>query len=100
MWVNCAYQVPFNASSNISMRQAKKLADELTRINSNLQDSGYPIIKWEEPVIAGEKRSFPFADFHILSPTEYIKDLNDTNYSKEIANISKKENRQQEAIKT
>ena len=100
MWVNCAYQVPFNVSPNISMGQAKKLADELTRINSNLQDSGYPIIKWEEPVIAGEKRSFPFADFHILSPTKYIKELNDINYSKEIANISKKRNRQQEAIKT
>ncbi|RGN59245.1 MULTISPECIES: ComEC/Rec2 family competence protein [unclassified Bacteroides] len=94
MWVNCAYQVPFKTSPNISMMQAKKLADELECINHDLIQSGHPAIRWRKPVIAGEEKHLPFADFQILSPFEYIKELNDANFKKEIANISRNNNRQ------
>lgn len=100
IWMNCAYQVPLKFSPNISMGQAKKLADELICINNNLQKLGYPVVKWEIPVIAGEERHLPFADFQILSPFQSIKDLNDYNFKKEVANISKNYNRQKNALQT
>ena len=88
MWLNCAYDVPFSTSSNVSFRQAKMLADELTSINKALIEDGFPSFKWNETILAGQKKCLPFADFFILSPSDNIKKLNDKNYQKYVANLS------------
>ncbi len=98
MWINCAHQVPVKASSNISYGQAKRLSELLSSINEGLAKEGYPMIKWEEPVLSGQKIHRPYADFDILSPTLNSYDVNMDNFEAECSNISSAHNRQKAAL--
>lgn len=92
MWLNCVYEIPFVSSPNISFRQAKMLADELTQINRELEANGMPLIKWKEDILYDHSiRYFPFADILILSPDADTKALNVDNYLDDIlaANIGR-----------
>ena len=98
IWCNCAYEVPVATSPDISYSHAKKLADLLTGINTDLKNSGYPEVVWQESIIAGQRIEKPFADFLILSPEEVVKTQNDEQYAKAIANISYNHKRQNNAL--
>lgn len=103
MWLNCAYEIPVYSSSNVSFRQAKRLADELTEINLSLEKEGFPKVKWQDPITNDRaKISFPFGDFLILSPAPDIKKMNDENYLEDIANsnIGRKYTVQEKALAT
>jgi beta-lactamase superfamily II metal-dependent hydrolase len=101
MWLNCAYDIPMNGSSDISFKQAQKLADNLKKINTNLIANDVQPIIWKSPIIAGMNKSLPFADFTIVSPDEETKTINNQNYSTVVnSNIASSHKRQDEAIST
>jgi beta-lactamase superfamily II metal-dependent hydrolase len=99
-WANCAYQIPFKTDPNISYNQAKNLADELTSISKNLEESNMPAISWQKPIICPAKYDRPYADFQILAPSEYVKDLNMEKFENEISNISESHFRQKKDLNT
>lgn len=98
IWCNCAYEVPVVDSPNISYNHAKKLADLLEEINHNLKAAGCPEVIWQEEVMAGCKIERPYADFLILSPDAGVKQANDEQYVKTVANISRDYKRQKKAL--
>lgn len=98
IWCNCAYEVPFSDTSDISYSHAKKLADLLTEINEGLENNGYLPVSWQKTITAGMRLSLPFAEIDILSPEENVKAQNDANYTEAIANISASHKRQKKAL--
>jgi len=98
IWCNCAYEVPFSDTSDISYSHAKKLADLLTEINEGLENSGYLPVSWQKTIKAGMRLSLLYAEIDILSPEENVKVQNDANYTEAIANISASHKRQKNAL--
>ena len=96
VWCNCAYDLSL-ASSNISYKQAKKLADLLKEINVELKNSGFPEIEWQESIVSGQVIYRPYADFYILSPEVEIKVHNSEQYVK-ATNVSYNHKRQKDAL--
>lgn len=102
MWMNCAYNAQTYSSSNISFKQAQKLADKLSDINTQLSKEGFPPIEWEHPIeVSKMSISLPFADFLILSPNKEVRLANEKNYNAFIrrANIGRNYTRQKEALR-
>lgn len=101
MWLNCAYDIPMEESPNISFKQAQRLADKLKKINENLLANGEIPIRWVDSITAGMNKSFPFADFTIVSPDKDTKVKNDLNYNHTVnSNIARSHARQDKNLST
>lgn len=63
IWANCAPNVEFDVSNNVSARGAKRLSETLDTLQSSSQ------VIWKNDIIAPHCISLPFADIFVVGPS-------------------------------